>query len=222
VVDFHGAFKPCGLHRTYPNVLNYEGVHGLETMKWSKPGTDQLTYDVTFPYIRMAAGPVDYTQGAMRNCNYDLYKPCYTNPVSQGTRCHQLGMYVVFDSPFNMLCDAPQHYEQAKECTEFIAKIPTVWDETIALDGKVGEYIVLARRNGDKWYIGGLSGQSARTVTIDLDFLSEGKWQVELFKDGVNAVRHAEDYKRIINDAGRTMTVEMTSGGGFAAMIYKK
>ena len=222
VVDFHGAFKPCGLHRTYPNVLNYEGVHGLETMKWSEPGTDQLTYDVTFPYIRMAAGPVDYTQGAMRNCNYDLYKPCYTNPVSQGTRCHQLGMYVVFDSPFNMLCDAPQHYEQAKECTEFIAKIPTVWDETIALDGKVGEYIVLARRNGDKWYIGGLSGQSARTVTIDLDFLGEGKWQVELFKDGVNAVRHAEDYKRIINDAGRTMTVEMTSGGGFAAMIYKK
>jgi alpha-glucosidase len=222
VVDFHGAFKPCGLHRTYPNVLNYEGVHGLETMKWSEPGTDQLTYDVTFPYIRMAAGPVDYTQGAMRNCNYDLYKPCYTNPVSQGTRCHQLGMYVVFDSPFNMLCDAPQHYEQAKECTEFIAKIPTVWDETIALDGKVGEYIVLARRNGDNWYIGGLSGQSARTVTIDLDFLGEGKWQVELFKDGVNAVRHAEDYKRIINDAGRTMTVEMTSGGGFAAMIYKK
>ena len=220
-VDFHGAYKPCGLNRTYPKVLNYEGVHGLEQMKWSKVGTDQLTYDVTFPYIRMAAGPVDYTQGAMRNYNYTWYKPCYVDPVSQGTRCHQLGMYVVFESPFNMLCDSPQHYEQEKECTEFIAKIPTVWDKTVALDGKVGEYIVMARRHGDNWYVGGIAGQKARTVTIDLNFLGEGDWKVELFKDGLNVQRHAEDYKRTLGSAEGTMTVEMAPGGGFAAIFTK-
>lgn len=220
-VDFHGAYKPCGLNRTFPNVLNYEGVHGLEQMKWSKVGTDQLTYDVTFPYIRMAAGPVDYTQGAMRNYNYKWYKPCYVDPVSQGTRCHQLGMYVIFESPFNMLCDSPQHYEQEKECTEFIAKIPTVWDETVALDGKVGEYIVMARRNGNKWYVGGLVGHDARTVTVDLGFLGEGDWKMELFKDGINATRHAEDYTRIEGQAGETLTVEVAPGGGFAAIFTK-
>lgn len=218
-VDFHGGFKPCGLNRTYPNVLNYEGVHGLEQMKWSEAGTDQLTYDVTFPYIRMAAGPVDYTQGAMRNYNFGWYKPCYVDPVSQGTRCHQLGMYVVFESPFNMLCDSPKHYEQEKECTEFIAKIPTVWDETLAVDGKVGDYIVMARRSGDKWYVGGLVGHEARTVAIDLGFLGEGEWNMELFKDGVNATRHAEDYKKTEGPAGKTLTVEMAPGGGFAAIF---
>ena len=220
-VDFHGAYKPCGLNRTYPNVLNYEGVHGLEQMKWSKVGTDQLTYDVTFPYIRMAAGPVDYTQGAMRNYNYTWYKPCYVDPVSQGTRCHQLGMYVIFESPFNMLCDSPQHYEQEKECTEFIAKIPTVWDETVALDGKVGEYIVMARRHGDKWYVGGIAGQKAHTVTVDLGFLGEGDWKMELFRDGVNVTRHAEDYVRVENVAGQSLTVEMAPGGGFAAILTR-
>lgn len=220
-VDFHGGFKPCGLNRTYPNVLNYEGVHGQEQMKWSKVGTDQLTYDVTFPYIRMACGPVDYTQGAMRNYNYTWYKPCYVDPVSQGTRCHQLGMYVIFESPFNMLCDSPQHYEQEQECTEFIAKIPTVWEETVAIDGKVGEYIIMARRNGDKWYVGGLTGHAARTITVNLDFLGEGEWKVELFKDGINATRHAEDYVRTESPAGQTLTVEMAPGGGFAAIITR-
>ena len=220
-VDFHGGFKPCGLNRTYPNVLNYEGVHGLEQMKWSKVGTDQLTYDVTFPYIRMACGPVDYTQGAMRNYNYTWYKPCYVDPVSQGTRCHQLGMYVIFESPFNMLCDSPQHYEEEKECTEFIAKIPTVWEETLAIDGKVGDYIVMARRNGDSWYVGGLTGHDARTVTVDLGFLGEGDWKVELFKDGINAVRHAEDYRKVTGCAGETLEVRMAPGGGFAAIFTK-
>ena len=221
-VDFHGAYKPCGLNRTFPNVLNYEGVNGLEQMKWAKNGVDQLTYDVTFPYIRMAAGPVDYTQGAMKNYNYQWYQPCYIAPVSQGTRCHQLGMYVIYESPFNMLCDAPQNYEQEKECTEFIAKIPTVWDETIALDGKVGEYIVLARRNADKWYVGGLAGQQDKSVSISLDFLGEGNWQMELFQDGVNVSRYAEDYKKVIAAAGQTLEVKMTQGGGFAAIFIRK
>ena len=169
----------------------------------------------------MAAGPVDYTQGAMRNYNYRYYSPCNVDPVSQGTRCHQLGMYVVFESPFNMLCDAPQHYEQEKECTELIARIPTVWDETIALDGKVGEYIVIARRSGDDWYIGGIAGQNAHEVTLDLSFLGNGAWNIELFKDGVNVERHAEDYKRVVVPAEGTLTVRMAPGGGFAAVISK-
>ena len=218
-VDFHGGFKPCGLNRTYPNVLNYEGVHGQEQMKWSPVGTDQITYDVTFPYIRMACGPVDYTQGSMRNYNYRWYKPCYVDPVSQGTRCHQLGMYVIFESPFNMLCDAPQYYEREKECTEFIAEVPTVWDETVALDGKVGEYIVMARRKGDVWYIGGLAGHQAKDVSIDLSFIGEGCRKVELFKDGVNAERHAEDYEKVTFSSEGTFDVHMAPGGGFAAVI---
>lgn len=220
-VDFHGGFKPCGLNRTYPNVLNYEGVHGLEQMKWSKVGTDQLTYDVTFPYIRMACGPVDYTQGAMRNYNYTWYKPCYVDPVSQGTRCHQLGMYMIFESPFNMLCDSPQQYEEEKECTEFIAKIPTVWDETLAVDGKVGDYIVMARRKGDKWYVGGLTGRAARKITLDLGFLGEGQWNVELFEDGINAERHAEDYRKTTGPAAETLEINMAPGGGFAAIFTR-
>ena len=220
-VDFHGAYKPCGLNRTYPNVLNYEGVHGLEQMKWVKPGTDQLTYDVTFPYIRMAAGPVDYTQGAMKNFVYKRYTPCYNDPGSQGTRCHQLGMYVVFDSPFNMLCDAPKYYEQEKECTEFIAGVPTVWDETLAIDGKVGEYIVIARRSGEDWFIGGITGQNACDVNIDLSFLGEGKWKMTLFTDGINSERHAEDYKKVENEVNGSLTVHMSKGGGFALKLSK-
>ena len=145
-LDMHGGFKPSGLSRTYPNVLNYEGVYGLENMKWYK-GQDMVTYDVQIPFIRMAAGPMDYTQGAMLNGGL---KCTSTNaePKSQGTRCRQMGMYVVFESPFNMLCDTPIHYEAEMECTEFIASVPTVWDETVALDGKVGEYVVIARRKG--------------------------------------------------------------------------
>lgn len=221
-IDFHGAYKPCGLNRTYPNVLNYEGVHGLEQMKWALPGTDQITYDVTFPYIRMAAGPVDYTQGAMKNSVYGVYNPNWNDPSSQGTRCHQLGMYIIYDSPFNMLCDAPQYYEAAAECTKFIADVPTVWDETVALDGKVAEYIVMARRKGEDWYIGGLNAHKPMTVTVDLPFLGEGEWTVELFRDGANADRHGEDYKKVVNPAGNKLTVDMASGGGFAAKITRK
>jgi len=220
-VDLHGTYKPAGLRRTYPNVLNYEGVFGLEQMKWSKPEVDQITYDVTFPYIRMAAGPVDYTQGAMLNAG-NRYTPNRVEPMSQGTRCHQLAMYVIFESPFNMLCDSPQHYEREQECTKFIAEVPTVWDETRALDGKVGDYIVMARRKGDVWYVGGLTDWDARSVSVELDFLGEGEWNVELFKDGINVATNAKDYKVVRSAAGKTLDVDMASGGGFAARITRK
>ena len=218
-LDMHGGFEPSGLSRTYPNVLNYEGVYGLENMKWYK-GHDQVTYDVTIPFIRMAAGPMDYTQGAMLNAG----KKAFSNnsePMSQGTRCRQLGMYVVYESPFNMLCDTPIHYEREQECTDFIAAVPTVWDETVALDGKVGDYVVIARRKGDEWYVGGLTGWNVHKVEIDLGFLGEGSWTVELFSDGVNVERNAKDYRKTVFTAEKTMTVEMAPGGGFAARIRK-
>ena len=220
-VDFHGAFKPSGQNRTYPNVLNFEGVYGLENMKWLRPGHDQITYDVEIPFIRMAAGPMDYTQGAMLNAGRNAVGSV-SEPMSQGTRCHQMGMYVVIESPFNMLCDTPVHYDREKECTQFIAGIPTVWDETVALDGKVGDYVVIARRKGDVWYVGGLTDWDARPVEIDLGFLGGDEWNVELFCDGVNVFRNAKDYRRSVTPAGKNLKVDMAPGGGFAAKISRR
>ena len=224
MVDFHGTYKPTGLHRTYPNVVNYEGVHGLEQMKWSPASVDQVTYDVTVPYIRMMAGPMDYTQGAMRNSTRDNYAPVNTEPMSQGTRCRQLAEYVVFDSPLNMLCDSPSNYMDEPECTAFIASVPTVWDETRGLDGKVGEYIAMARRSGDEWYVGAMTDWSARELVFDLSFLPEGEYKVVVYKDGVNAYRIASDFKteEISLPADRKLTAVMAPGGGFAAKIVKK
>jgi alpha-glucosidase len=224
LADFHGSYKPTGLHRTYPNVINYEGVHGLETMKWSDASVDQVTYDVTVPYIRMMAGPMDYTQGAMRNATRGNYHPVYNEPMSQGTRCRQLSQYVIFDSPLNMLCDSPSNYMREQECLEFIAEIPTVWDETKGLCGEVGKYIAMARRSGDEWYVGAMTDWSSRELVLDLSFLPEGSYQIEIYRDGANAYRIARDYKKEIIDlpSDRKLTVNMAPGGGFAAKIVKK
>ena len=224
MVDFHGTYKPVGLSRTYPNVINYEGVHGLETMKWSDASVDQVTYDVTVPYIRMMAGPMDYTQGAMRNATRGNYHPVYNEPMSQGTRCRQLSQYVVFDSPLNMLCDSPSNYMREQECLKFIAEIPTVWDETKGLCGEVGKYIAMARRSGDVWYVGGMTDWSERTLTLDLNFLPEGEYVMEMYVDGANAHRIARDYKKTLADvpADGKVAVHMAPGGGFALKIYKK
>ena len=221
LVDFHGTYKPSGLNRTYPNVINYEGVHGLEQMKWSPENVDQVTYDVTVPYIRMMAGPMDYTQGAMRNASRGNYRPVNSEAMSQGTRCRQLAEYVVFESPLNMLCDSPSNYMKEKECLEFIAEIPTVWDETKGLCGEVGKYIAMARRSGSDWYVGAMTDWSDRGLTLDLSFLPEGNYSVVLYRDGVNADRIACDYrKETINlPADRQLKIKMAPGGGFAAKI---
>lgn len=221
LVDFHGTYKPSGLNRTYPNVINYEGVHGLEQMKWSPENVDQVTYDVTVPYIRMMAGPMDYTQGAMRNASRGNYRPVNSEAMSQGTRCRQLAEYVVFESPLNMLCDSPSNYMKEKECLEFIAEIPTVWDETKGLCGEVGKYIAMARRNGSDWYVGAMTDWYDRGLTLDLSFLPEGNYTVVLYRDGVNADRVACDYrKETINlPADRQLKIKMAPGGGFAAKI---
>ena len=224
MADFHGTYKPTGLHRTYPNVVNYEGVHGLEQMKWSDVTVDQVTYDVTVPYIRMVAGPMDYTQGAMRNASRGNYRPVNSEPMSQGTRCRQLAEYVVFYSPLTMLCDSPSNYMKEKECTEFIAAVPEVWDESRGLAGKVGEYIAIARRSGSDWYVGAMTDWSAREMTLDLSFLPEGSYQVELYRDGVNADRAASDYRKEIVDlpSDKKINIKMAPGGGWAAKISLK
>jgi alpha-glucosidase len=224
LIDYHGAYKPTGLHRTYPNVINFEGVFGLEQMKWSKEDVDMVTYDVTVPYIRMMAGPMDYTQGSMRNAVRKNYRPVNTEAMSQGTRCRQLAEYIVFDSPLNMLCDSPSNYMREQECTDFISAVPTVWDETVGVDGEVGKYIVMARRSGDLWYVGAMTDWNARQMNINLDFVPEGDYVIEFFSDGINADRAACDYKREMVDlpADRKINVKMAPGGGYAAKIYKK
>ena len=220
--DFHGTYKPTGLHRTYPNVINYEGVHGLEQCKWSDPSVlDQVTYDVTIPFIRMAAGPMDYTQGAMTNSTRHTFRAINDEPMSQGTRCHQLAEYVIFESPLNMLCDSPVKYRANSDCARFIAGVPTVWDETVALDGKVSEYISIARRSGDVWYVGALTNWTARELYLDLSFLPAGEYEVEIYQDGVNAYKFASDYKKceMKLPADKKLRAAMASGGGWVARV---
>ena len=222
ILDLHGTHKPAGLNRTWPNVLNFEGVHGLEQMKWSPATVDQVKYDVQIPFIRQVAGPMDYTQGAMRNASKQNYYPCDSEPMSQGTRCRQLALYVVLDSPLNMLCDSPTNYLREAECTEFIAAIPTVWDETRILGGRLGEYIVTARRKGSTWYVGGITNDRPYTTEIALDFLPAGRtFTMTSFEDGVNADLQATDYRKRVRevDASTVVKVEMVRNGGWAAVI---
>lgn len=223
MVDFHGTYKPTGLHRTYPNVINYEGIYGQENMKWNAD-CDQVTYDVTLPFIRFFAGPADYTQGAMRNANKDNFRAVWDEAMSQGTRCHQLAMYVVFSSPLNMLCDAPTNYLNEAECTQFIAEVPEIWDETISLDGKVAEYSVIARRSGDTWYVGALGNWDERNIDINCDFLPDGDYEVTIFQDGVNANKVARDYKKYTKTLcpHKKLHAHLASGGGYVAIIRKK
>ena len=221
IVDYHGMYKPAGMNRTWPNVINFEGVWGLEQMKWSHD--DMVVYDVTFPYIRQLSGPVDYTQGAMRNARKDEYVPNNSNPSSQGTRARQVAEYIVFDSPLVMLCDNPTAYMKEQETTDFITRIPTVWDETRILQGELGRYIVTARRSGTKWYVGGLTDWDARDLKIDLGALglSKGDHAALLFRDGVNAKRNATDYKieALMVPTKKPLQVHMAPGGGFVLIV---
>jgi len=224
LMDFHGSYKPTGLQRTYPNVINFEGVFGLEEMKWSDTSVDQVVYDVTAPFIRMIAGPMDYTQGAMRNGIKKNYYPIYSEPISQGTRCRQLAEYVIFESPLNMMCDSPSNYMKEEECTRFIASIPTVWDETKAINGEIGKYVAIARRKGDVWYLGALTDWNIREMNVDLSsLLDKGEYEAEIFRDGLNADRIACDYKKEIIriSSDNTLKFNMAPGGGYIARITK-
>ena len=221
VLDLHGTHKPAGLNRTYPNVLNFEGVHGLEQMKWNKPSVDQMKYDAMIPFIRQVAGPMDYTQGAMRNAAKGNYYPCNSEPMSQGTRCHQLALYVVLESPLNMMCDSPSNYMKEPESTRFIADIPTTWDESVVLDGKMGEYVVTARRKGTVWYVGGITDWTERDVVVDCSLLNGSAASAVLFRDGANAHRAGSDYKleTIQLKSDSKLKIHLAPGGGFALQI---
>lgn len=224
LLSFHGTYKPTGLQRTYPNVITYEGVSGLEWMKWALPGHDQVTYDVTIPFIRMIAGPMDYTSGAMRNASKENYYPFDNEPMSQGTRCRQLAQYIIFESPLSMLSDSPSNYLNEKECLEFIAKTPTTWDETLSLNGEVAKYITIARKKGDDWYIASMTNWDAREVELDLSFLKDGKYTAEVFKDGANADKAARDYIKEVIDipTNKKIKIKMVQGGGYAMKISLK
>ena len=222
-LDYHGYFAPTGMSRTYPNIMNYEGVFGMEECRWAKKETDMPLYDVTFPFIRMMAGSVDFTPGAMHNGTKHDWVERYQNPVSMGTRCHQAACYVVHDSPFTMLADSPTNYEAEPEYTAFIAAIPDEWDETRVLQGELGKYIVTARRKGNTWYVGGQTNWDARTIELPLGFLGEGSYFVDLLTDGINANHNAEDYRldRQTRHNGETLTLKMASGGGFVLKLGK-
>lgn len=222
VVDYHGMYKPTGMQRTWPNILNFEGVKGMENVKWT-PNDDVPRYDVTIPFIRMVAGPMDYTPGAMRNSTKANFKPSNSLPMSQGTRCHQLAMYVVFEAPLQMLADNPTAYMKEQECTNFIAAMPTVFDETVALDGRVGEFVALARKKSNEWFIGAMTNWNERDMVIDLSFLGAGSYEAEIFRDGINANKDATDYKRelIKVTANDKLPVHLANGGGWAARIRR-
>ena len=224
-LDLHGFYKPTGMNRTYPNIINFEAVFGMEEMKWSKIEKDMMEYDVIMPYIRMMAGPVDYTPGAMRNATKKDFKDIYYNPMSQGTRCHQLAAYIVHDSPLTMLADNPTIYKEEQECTDFIVSVPNKnIEETRVLQGKLGEFIVMARKVDGNWYVGGMTDWNQREITLDFGFLSEGTYEVTLFSDGVNANKQAEDYrKETFKVTSASMRkINMAFGGGFAMAIVKK
>jgi len=224
LLDFHGMYKPTGIQRTFPNILNFEGVKGMENNKWT-PNDDVPTYDCSIPFIRMMAGPMDYTPGAMRNATKSEFKPSHSNPVSQGTRCHQLALYTIFEAPLQMMADSPTAYMKEQESTDFIAKIPTTFDETVALDGSVGNYVAIARKKENNWYLGGITNWNSRDITIDFSFLEKGKtFEADLFTDGLNAEKAAVDYKRekITVDSTTKMTFHLASGGGLSAIISAK
>lgn len=221
LIDFHGAFKPSGMGRAYPNIINHEGVKGLENNKWSKDITPE--HDVTLCFTRMLAGPMDFTPGAVRNAQAVDYLISHSNPMSLGTRCHQVAMYVCYDAPLQMLSDSPSNYYREQETTTFISKMPTVWDQTKVLDAKVGDYILMARQKGNDWYLGAMTDWTARSLTLDCSFLGEGTYEIEIMQDGINAGKSAIDYKRVVQQVTKAsqLKIEMAKGGGWAAICKK-
>ncbi|MBQ4146709.1 MAG: glycoside hydrolase family 97 protein [Prevotella sp.] len=224
VLDLHG-YKPIGLQRMYPNILNIEGVRGLENTKWEKrvgnaPEHDFPRNDVIIPYLRMLSGPMDYTPGAMLNATKDHFFGSNRQPMSQGTRAHQLAMYVVYEAPLQMLADSPSKYLKNLECTNFISRIPTVFDETVPLCGEMGQYAGVARRKGDVWYVGILNNWEPRDIELPLSFIN-GQKRAEIFRDGINADQEATDYHRLFRNVTREISIKihLAPGGGWAAII---
>ena len=219
LVDFHGAYKPSGLFRKYPNYISNEGVKGLENCKWSEEITP--AYDCTIPFIRMLAGPMDYTPGAMINSEEGNFKSIFSKPMSQGTRAHQIALYAIYESPLQMLADCPSNYYANPISAEFISKFPTTWDDTHVIDGKVGEFVIVARKKDNVWYIGGITNWTERDLEVKLDFVDKQLYNINLAVDGKNANKYASDIKFSEGkiSKGETLKLHLAKGGGFAAIL---
>lgn len=219
LVDYHGAQRSVLMTRTWPNIVSNEGVRGLEWSKWSADAHPE--HNVTLPFTRMFLGPMDYTPGAMLNAQKKSFAQIFDRPMALGTRCHQLAMYVVFESPLQMLADSPSNYLREPEAMEFLTAVPTVWDETRVLDGRIGDYVVVARRSGRDWYVGAMTDWTARELEVDFSFLPEGGFKLDAYQDGVNADRAAFDYKKVSGRVDRTtrMKIKLAEGGGWAARL---
>lgn len=220
MVIFHGVGKPTGLERTYPNIVNFEAVRGAECLKWDQ--TANPDYHLEFPFIRMLAGPLDYTPGSMRNVHVSQFSPTPTGiPMSMGTRSHELAMYILFDQPLGYLCDSPTEYRKFPEVMGFLSKVPTSWDETIPLSAKVGEHAVLAKRKGEEWYVAAMTNSQARQVEIDFSFLPEGDYFAEVLRDNEFSDVNAKILTRevIVVNSSSTRTINLTKAGGAVLRI---
>lgn len=216
-VDFHGSFKPAGMERAYPNILSYEGVRGMEQMGGATPENN-----IYLPFMRNAVGAMDYTPGAMISMQPEVYCSRRPNSAAIGTRAYQMALFVVFESGLQMLADNPTNYYRERECTEYITSVPVTWDETRVLQATIGESLVVAKRKGDKWYIGGITNDKGRDINISLDFLKDGrKYKLTSFEDGINADRQALDYKKKEQPVNKstTLTLHMVRNGGWAGVI---
>lgn len=219
LISLHGSYPPTGFQRTFPNVITSEGVRGLEYQKWEN--VDAPRHNVSIPFIRMLAGPLDYTPGAMNNANIHNFRPVHSNPMSQGTRCHQLAMYIIYESPLAKLADSPTKYKREQEIVDFITAIPSIFDQTVALAGSIGEYVSIARQKGDVWYVGAMTNWNARELTLDFSFLTKGEYKAVVFEDGINAHREGSDFVRreIIIEGGQQLPIKLAPGGGWAAIL---
>lgn len=222
VLDFHGMFKPTGLERKYPNILNYEGIYGLEQMKWTQ-FRDMPRNDCQAVFTRMLAGPMDYTPGGMRNATLDGYKPSGRQPPTQGTRVHQMALQALYFAPLQMMADSPSDYRENSECAKFMADIPTVWDDTVALPSEMGKTAALARRKGKTWYAAAIGDWSERIYSLSTDFLDKGSWQADIFEDAAEAAEQPTRYTRrtAVIKAGDTICMRLAPGGGFVIRFSK-
>jgi alpha-glucosidase len=222
IVDFHGAYKPSGLSRKYPNVLTYEALIEFEYNGWTHYDTPE--HHNLLPYIRMFTGPMDYIPATMRNSTKDNFRTISDYPMGQGTRAHAMALWIILNSPLTMLPDSPSDYYRENECTGFLRKLPVVWDETVLLDGKIAEYTVIARRSGADWYAGAITNWKNRVIDLNTSFLAPGNYRLEAIEDGVNAGSRAEDYRKVetIFTAGTVLRLNLVSGGGWIARIVRE
>jgi len=220
LVDFHGDQKPASMTRTWPNLINAEGVRGMEWSKWSAEAEPE--HNVTLPFTRMFLGPLDYTPGAMRNASKTNFAPISGQPMALGTRCHQLAMYVVYEAPLQMLADTPSNYMREPEAMEFLTPVPTEWDETRVLEARIADYVVVARRNGRDWWVGAMNDWTGRDLDVDLSFLADGSYAMDAYQDGTNADRTASDYKKTASRVTKAdkLKIHLAPGGGWAAHIH--